>query len=95
MIVRGVLVDVVDREVTVMVAIDVVMLVRVRRVVRRESLRLLSVVDLVEVVEILLHLLRIGKSLDACRVEYYCHSTAALPGWHHRKALRHKGRQPR
>lgn len=47
-------VDVVGPEVIVKVATDVVMLVRVRRVVLQESLRLLSVVVLAEVVEPLL-----------------------------------------
>jgi hypothetical protein len=62
MTVKDARVDVVDPEVIVKVAVkvatDVVMLVRVRKVVLRESLHLLSVVGLAEVVGLLLPLLR-------------------------------------
>ena len=54
-------VDVVGPEVIGKAATDVVMRVRVRRVVLLESLRLLSVVGLAEVVAILRLLLRGGK----------------------------------
>jgi hypothetical protein len=64
MTVRDAPVDVVDRGVIVRAVIDVVMLVvRVRRVVLRESLRLLSVVDLVGVV-VLLPLLRVEDQIS-------------------------------
>jgi hypothetical protein len=64
MTVRDAPVDVVDRGVIARAVIDVVMLVvRVRRVVLRESLRLLSVVDLVGVV-VLLPLRRVEDQIS-------------------------------
>ncbi len=78
--------DVVDPGVIVRVATDAVMLVRVRRMVLRESLHLLSVADLAEAVVILLHPLRTVERLNPAVVEYDCHSTAASSGLRHRKA---------
>ena len=63
-------VDVVDREVTEKAATDAVMLVRVKKVVLPESLRLLSAVDLAEVVAILHLFLRCGRTVQLFMVEY-------------------------
>ena len=67
MIARDALVDVVDQEVIGRVATDVVTLERVRRVALRESLRLLSVAALAEVVVMLRH--RMVKSPHSASVE--------------------------
>jgi hypothetical protein len=66
-------VDAVLREVIVRVATDVGMPERVRRVVRRESLRLRSVAGLVEVVVTLRLLLRMDRAGDFPLREYLCY----------------------
>lgn len=81
--------DGVDREVIVRVVTDVVTLVRARKVVLRESLRLLSVAALAEVVVILLLLLRAATSLNCFVVEYFtlCSSVVSVEAASSRRYL--------
>lgn len=72
-------VDVVVRGVIGKVATDVVMLVRVRRVVLRESLRLLSVVGLVEAVAIQRLLLSAGILFRSL----HDNILSSIAGWRH------------
>ncbi len=77
-----VVVDVEAREVIEKEATDVVTLVRVRRVVLLESLRLLSAAGLAEVVAILRLLLRTGELFRSFVVEYD-NISSSMAEWQH------------